>query len=85
MSITTHVIIENAEIKVVQFLWSNPISAGSLQDREIIDAALEKAINEYVTDNNYLLYSAHKNPLLRLISRIVIIKDSFDYPEIETK
>ncbi len=83
MSVTKNVLIENEKIRVVQFLWSKPITIASLEERWVIENALDEAICEYVPSSNYILLSAHKNPLLRLLGRVIILNSPFEYAELE--
>jgi hypothetical protein len=72
------IIIQNQEVKVVQFLWSKPITGSSFNDDVgMIDDALNEAIEAFTKNfmggnDNYVLLSSHKNPLCRRLSRVVI-------------
>jgi hypothetical protein len=72
------IIIQNKDIKVVQFLWVKPITSANFNDDVgMIDDALNEAIDIFAKgiareNRDYILLSSHKNPLYRKLSRVVI-------------
>jgi hypothetical protein len=78
MGVVEKVIIQNKNIQVVHFLWAKPIAAMQLgEEKQEIDNALQDAITNYAKVNcgnepNYLVLSSHRNPLGRLLGRVVV-------------